>query len=355
MKLTTCMDSKSSIKLGQTGGISRRRFLRDAGLFLVIMCGSFAFAGNFFKHLPKLEQIRPLMGTFARITVYAPDDESGMDAINAAFFRIKEIESRASIFDENAEAFRLNRDGYLDNPSDDLLTLVAMSQNYYRQTNGFFDITVQPLLDLWGTGELWKESPEIQQEKINRATELICSDKINIKNDRISFMAEGMKITLGAIAKGYAASEAVHVLESKGIEHALVDIGGDISVLGTKPGGEAWQIAVINPDDISQPLVTFALSNKSITTSGNYQRYFTPDRKVHHIMNPKTDHSANECISVSIIAKDGTLADTLATSVFAMGPEAGLELVEALDGIECLLVDSNRVIYKSSGLSDNLG
>ena len=324
-------------------------------MFLVIMCGSFAFAGNFFKTLPKFEKIRPLMGTFASITVYAPDEESGIDAIDAAFSRIEAIESRASIFDENAEAFRLNRDGYLNNPSDDLLKLTAMSQNYYRQTDGYFDITVQPLLDLWGAGELWKESPEIQQEKINVAAKLIGSDKINITQDRISFMAEGMKITLGAIAKGYAANEALHILESRGIEHAMVDIGGDISVLGPKPGGEPWHIAIINPDDTSQPLATISLSGKSITTSGNYQRYFTPDKKVHHIMNPKTDYSANECISATVIAEDGTLADTLATSVFAMGPEAGLELVEALGNAECLLVNADRVVYKSSGLSDYLG
>lgn len=339
----------------KTSGISRRSFLRDAGLCLVVMCGSFAFAGNFFKSLPKFKKIHPLMGTFARITVYAPDEESGMNAIDAAFSRIMEIESRASIFDENAEAFRLNRDGYLNNPSDDLFKLATMSQNYYRQTDGYFDITVQPLLDLWDIGELWKESPEIQQEKINLVAGLIGSDKINIASDRISFTAEGMKITLGAIAKGYAASEAVCVLENKGIEHALVDIGGDISVLGSRPGGEPWQIAIINPNNASQPLATLSLSNKSITTSGNYQRYFTPDMKVHHIMNPKTDYSANECISATIIAEDGTLADTLATSVFAMGPKTGLEMIEALDNTECLLVNADRMVYKSSGLSDKSG
>ncbi|MFH1662906.1 MAG: FAD:protein FMN transferase [Chloroflexota bacterium] len=349
------MDGLIAIKPEQTGGISRRKFLRNTGLFLVIMCGSFAFAGNLFKHLQKSEQTRSLMGTFASITVYATDKESGLDAINTAFSRINEIESRASIFNENAEAFRLNRDGYINNPSDDLLKLTAMSQNYYWQTGGYFDITVQPLLDLWGAGELWKESPEIQQEKINEAAGIIGSDKINITKDRLSFAAEGMKITLGAIAKGYAANEAVRVLESKGIEHALVDIGSDISILGSKPGGEPWHIVIINPEDTSQSLATLALSNKSITTSGNYQRYFTPDMKVHHIMNPKTDHSANECISATVITEDGALADTLATSIFAMGPKAGLEFVEALDNTECLLVNADRAIFKSSGLYDYSG
>lgn len=349
------MDGLKIIKPGRTGGISRRRFLRDAGLFLAVMCGSFAFAGNFFKSLPKFEKIRPLMGTFAKITVYAPDEEAAIYAINAAFFRIAAIESKASIFDENAEAFLLNRDGYLNNPSDDLLKLTTISQNYYRQTGGYFDITVQPLLDLWGTDELWKESPEIQQERINVAAKLIGSDKINISQDRISFKVEGMKITLGAIAKGYAANEALHILENEGIEHAMVDIGGDISVLGSKPDGEPWQIAIINPDDAGKPLATVALSGKSITTSGNYQRYFTADKKVHHIMNPKTDYSANECISATVIAENGTLADTLSTTIFTMGPEAGLELVESLDDAECLLINADRVVYKSSGLSDYLG
>jgi len=344
----------SSIEQGQTAGISRRKFLRNAGAFLVLACGSFALATNLFKSLSKFNEIRPLMGTFAGITVYAPDDKSRMDAVNAAFSRIEEIERRASVFDKNAEAFRLNRDGYLANPSDDMLTLATMSQNYYQQTDGYFDITVQPLLDLWETEKLWKETLETQHEKIDEVKRVIGSDKLNITENRISFGVEGMKITFGAIAKGYAAKEALYVLESRGIEHAMVDIGGDISTLGSKPDGEPWRISIVNPDDTSQTLATLSLSNNSITTSGKYQRYFTPDMKVHHIMNPKTDYSANECISATVITKDGTLADTLSTTVFAMGPKAGLGLVEALDGIECLLVDNNRLIYKSSGLSNNL-
>jgi thiamine biosynthesis lipoprotein len=294
------------------------------------------------------------MDTFVTITVFDTDDKSAADAITAAFNRIEEIESRASVFDETAEAFRLNRDGYLDNPSIDLLKLIMMSSDYFSLTDGYFDITVQPLMELWDEGELWKESPEVQQARIDKTMRLVGCDNIYIKNNIIHFELESMKITLGGIAKGYAADEALHVLAGKGIEHALVNLGGDMSALGCKPDGEPWQIALVNPDDTSQSLATFYFSDKSITTSGNYIRYFDPEKKAGHILNPRTGYSSNECISVTIIANDGSLADALATAVFVMGPAAGLELVESLDDVECLIVDANQVIHQSSGLDDYL-
>jgi len=229
-----------------------------------------------------------------------------------------------------------------------------MSVDYSQITEGYFDITVQPLLDLWGAGELWKESEEVQQNRINETMGLIGSDNIVIEDNRIHFKLDGMKITLGGIAKGYAADEALKVLRGKGIKHALVNIGGDMSALGLKPNGEPWRITLANPDDTSQSLATFVFSDKSVATSGNYERYFDPDKQVHHILNPKTGYSANECISVTVIAENGTQTDILATSVFVMGTEDGLELVESLDGVECFIVDSNRVIHQSSGLSDYL-
>ncbi|MFC1846627.1 FAD:protein FMN transferase [Chloroflexota bacterium] len=306
------------------------------------------------RYLTKYEAARDLMDTFATITVFDTDDESAADAMTAAFNRIEEIESKASVFDETAEAFCFNRDGCLDNPSDDLLKLVTMSAYYFSLTDGYFDITVQPLLELWGEGELWKESPEVQQARIDETIQLVGCDKMCIQNNEIYFDVDGMKITLGGITKGYAADEALRVLADKGIKHALVNLGGDMSALGCKPDGEPWQIALVNPDDTSQSLATFYFSDKSITTSGNYIRYFDPEKKAGHILNPRTGYSSNGCISATIIANDGSLADVLATAVFIMGPAAGLELVESLDDVECLIVDADRVIHRSSGLNDYL-
>lgn len=319
-----------------------------AGLFvfLAVALGSISCTA---KPLTKVEQTRSLMGTFATITVYA-DKETADNAIDAAFTRMDEIEREASTFIEQSEVSQLNRNGYLDAPSHDILELLTMSADYSQLTDGYFDITVKPLLDLW-SGGLWQESEEVQQSKIDEALGLVGWDKISIEDSRIGLKVEGMEITLGGIAKGYAADEALEVLRDMGIKHALVNVGGDMSALGSKPNEEPWSISLVNPDDTSQFLATFNLSGKSIATSGNYERYFDPEKEVHHIINPKTGYSANESISVTIIAENGTQADALATGVFVMGPEEGMNLVESLDGVESLIVDAERVIHRSSGLS----
>ncbi len=305
------------------------------------------------KPLTKFEETRSLMDTFVTVAVYS-DEDTAKEAINAAFARMEEIEKEASIFDEESEAYQLNQEGYLEAPSDDLMKLVTMSVDYSEMTDGCFDITVQPLLDLWA-GRLWQESEEVQQTKIDETLELVGWEKIGIEDNRIYFKAEGMKITLGGIAKGYAVDEALEVLEDMGIKHALVNAGGDMSTLGSKPNGEPWNIALVNPDNTSQSLATFSFSGKSIATSGNYERYFDPEAKEGHIRDPRTGHSAQEGISVTIIAENGTQADALATGVFVMGPDDGMKLVESLDDVECFIVDAERVIHRSSGLSQYLG
>jgi len=137
-----------------------------------------------------------------------------------------------------------------------------------------------------------------------------------------------------------------------GIKHALVNAGGDMATLGSKPKGEPWFIALRNPDDETQSLANFNLANQAIATSGNYERYFDPEKKAHHIINPKDGYSAQECISATAIAQTATQADALATGIFVMGPEAGVELVDSLSNVECLIVGADRkTIYVSSGLS----
>ena len=304
--------------------------------------------------LRKFEATRSMMDTFVTITVYTPDEETAEEVIKAAFTRMEEVEGRASIFDEESQAFQLNRDGHLEAPSDDLRQLITISLDYNQITDGAFDITVQPLLDLWEAG-LWQETEAVQRSRINETLKLIGSDKIVVGGNKIYFTVEGMKIALGGIAKGYAVDEALEVIKGMGIEHAMVNAGGDIGTLGSKPGEEPWFIALVNPDDTSQSLANFSLADKAIATSGNYERYFDPEKKAHHIINPKTGYSAQECISVTIIAENATQADALATAVFVMGPEDGRELVESLDGVECLIVDADRTtIYGSSGLSSYL-
>ena len=317
-------------------------------MLLLIALGASACATKA-PELEKFEDTRSLMDTYVTITVYADEDSAG-EAMDAAFARMWEVEKVASIFDQESEAFKLNQNGYLDEPPSDLFTLVVTSLYYSELTDGYFDITIQPLLDLWQEG-LWKESPESQQSKIEETMKFVGWDKINVEGDKIYLDADGMEITLGGIAKGYAVDEAIKILRSMGIEHALVNAGGDMSMIYSRADGKPWSIALENPDDTSQCLATFEISDKSIATSGNYERYFNPEKTAHHIIDPKTGYSANECISATIIGENCMQVDALATAVFVMGPEKGIRLVESLPDVECFIIDTERTICSSSGLS----
>ncbi|UCG10597.1 MAG: FAD:protein FMN transferase [Dehalococcoidia bacterium] len=329
----------------------KRAYQVIAGLLIlfIVVLGSTTCSA---QPISKFEETRSLMDTYVKIIVYT-DADTAEAALNAAFTRMEEIEQIASIYDSESEAFQLNQNGYLENPSEDLFQLMTLSLDYYELTDGNFNIAVQPLLELW-QGGLWKESPEVQQIKIDETLALVDLANIAIAENRIDFQKEGMEITLGGIAKGYAVDEALAVLSQMGIEHALLDAGGDMAAIGAKPESELWNVALVNPDDTSQSLAAFQFADKAVATSGNYQRYFNPEKTAHHIINPKTGFSAGECLSVTIIAGSGTQADVLATSVFVMGPIEGMKLVESLDGVECLIVDTERNIHRSSGLSSYL-
>jgi thiamine biosynthesis lipoprotein len=299
--------------------------------------------------LRKFEATRSMMDTFVTITVYTSDEAKADEVIDAAFDRMEEIERIASIFDEEAEAFRLNQQGYLEAASADLRQMITKSLEYSELTDGAFDITIQPLLELWETG-LWQETEEVQQRRINETLALVGGDKIVVEDDKIYFTEEGMKITLGGIAKGYAVDEALKIIKKRGIKHALINAGGDMTSLGSKPEGEPWIIALVNPDEQTQSLANFNIAGEAVATSGNYARYFDPEKQAHHVINPKTGYSAQECISTTVIAENATQADALATSIFVMGPEAGIELIDSLSNVECFIVDADRKLYGSSGL-----
>ncbi|MDD5604549.1 MAG: FAD:protein FMN transferase [Dehalococcoidales bacterium] len=329
--------------------ISCRKQILGAICSLIIMASTLVTGACSAPTLTSFDETRMLMGTFVSITLYATDEDTASAAIEAAFERMQEIEQAASIYSETAEAYRLNEQGFIDSPSADLKKLVELSIEYGELTNGFFDITVQPVLELW-EGGLWSETPQVQQERVNEAMKLVGYNKIVPGANSIT-MSEGMEITLGGIAKGFAAGEALKVLENLGIKHAVVNAGGDSATLGDKPDGTAWKATLVNPDNTNESIVSFALEGESIATSGNYARYFDPAKKVSHILNPRTGYSVSECISVTIITRQAELADALATAVFVMGPVEGIRFVDNLEGVECMIIDNDREIHRSDGLS----
>jgi len=302
---------------------------------------------------------REMMDTWVTITVYNREKTRAERAIEAAFARMTKIEEIASIYDENAEAYMLNEQGRLDNPSPELIEIIDAAKHYYEISKGAFDITVETLLELWDCEEgaekqFWELEAAEQQERISQTLTVVGSDKVTLAPDPSPsiVLAPRTKVTLGGLAKGYAVDQGLEALRNAGVVHALIDAGGDIGVLGGKPNNEAWVIELRNPKDPKDYLTRFLLRDGGLATSGNYERYFDEKASVGHIMDPKTGYSSHASSSASVIAPTCMQADALATAVFVLGPIEGIDLVNSLEGIEALIVgyDEPKRLYRSDGL-----
>ena len=313
--------------------------LMSAFLFLIIGC----------SRLPsRFEDTQEKMGTFVNIIIYG-SEENHEEILESAFQKIDELNLVASNYDDKSSVSVLNREGKLENAPAELIDIINISKEYNKKTMGAFDITVNPVLELWSEG-LWNEPEEIQNQKIKEALSLMGSDQINVSGSTVTFGKKNMSLTLGGVAKGYIVDKVIDLIKSEGIDNALVNAGGDLRALGTKPDGASWKISLENPENTAQQIVEFSLSDMAVATSGNYYRYFDPDKKVHHIIDPRTGLSANSCISVTIIAENAATADILATSVFVLGPGEGLKMIESLDNTEAFIIDNERNFHKSSGI-----
>ncbi len=243
----------------------------------------------------------------------------------------------------------MNKEGYINGASPDLLFLIERSINYGTLSNGAFDITIQPVLDLWKTKISAGEYPD--KEEINKTLTLVNYSNITINNDTIAFNMHGMAVTLGGIAKGYAVDRAVSVLKEEGYLSGLVNAGGDGMYFGTGQDGSNWRVGLVNPDNKSESIVILNISDMAVATSGNYERYFNESARLSHISDPRDGYSCQSLISATVIATSAMEADTLATTIFVLGPVDGIELIERIETVECLLITSDRNIIRSSGFS----
>lgn len=297
--------------------------------------------------LKKIEQTKELMGTFVTITVYDEDTKKAEKTITAAFEEIERIENLLSNYKKTSEVFLLNENGEIDEASNEFIYVLGKSLRYGDLSYGAFDITVQPILDLYKHTFKDLNRPPTNEE-INKALKLVDYENIFIKNRHIEFLKPNMKITLGGIAKGYIIDRAIKVLENNKIKHALINIGGDMRAIGNK-GKENWRIALENPRNKREYITIIKINNTAVCTSGDYERYFDDEKKFHHIINPKTGYSADELISVTITAHKAIDCDGISTSVFVLGKDKGLELIESLEDVEGLIITKEKEIVKSSG------
>ncbi len=274
---------------------------------------------------------RVMMGTFVEVT--SPDAR----ATGIVFLEVKRIENLLSKYQEDSEVSRLNKAGKLT-VSPDTLYIIERAKEFWQATDGAFDITVAPLVELWGFTD--KKYCLPRGEEIKNTLKLVGSDKIILhpENNMIEFKTLGMKIDLGAIAKGYAVDCAIKKLKKAGVKSCLINAGGQIHCLGDKLG-QPWKVAIQDP--CKQGFIGYLeLKDKAVATSGDYEQYFIKDNKRYaHIFNPKTGYPAeSNVISVTVIAPDGLTADTLATSIFVLGKEKGLELAKKFPNVEVKII-----------------
>lgn len=305
----------------------------------------------------EVEKTGFLMGTLVTLKVFDRDADKSSRAADKAFARIREIESLMSLNIEDSQVNNINEWAGIRpvEVSHDTLKVVEKGIYYGQLSEGLFDITVGPLARLWGIGT---ENPQIPgSTRINNALGLVDyrDVEINQETKEIFLKRPGMVIDLGGIAKGYAADEAKKVLMAEGIEHAIINLGGNVLTVGPKHDGGPWNIGIKDPYNPNGSLLGFVrIQDKTVVTSGDYERYFEKDgKRYHHILNPYTGFPGNnEIKGVTLIAHSSFDADALSTTVFLLGVEKGMQLVESLDGIEAVAITRDRQVVISSGMGD---
>jgi thiamine biosynthesis lipoprotein len=278
------------------------------------------------------------------------------EAVDQAFDEIRSVEALLSSYVPSSDVSRVNAEagyGYVTVSSDTFWVLERV-QEFYWKTGGAFDVTVAPLVRLWGFDSGDYRVP--MDEEIQDALRLVGFDKVLMDELQVAvrFKKEGMSVDLGGVGKGYAVDRAYSLLEKQGVDYAFISAGtSSIRVLGTKPGGKLWRVGIGHPRSSGKYLGVVSLrSGDALGTSGDYQKYFEEDGVVYsHIIDPHTGLQPRDLSAVTILARNALDADILSTAVFVLGSAKGMELVESLDGVEAVLFTANGDILVSSGMN----
>ena len=270
--------------------------------------------------------------------------------------KINELDEMLSTGKETSEVSRLNRSGVAV-LSPTVANLVKRSLDIYKKTDGLFDITIYPLMELWGFPTKNYKVPS--EKEIEEKLKLVGSDKIDFNEEtrKISFKNKGMEIDFGGIGKGYITDELVKILTDEKVESAIINLGGNVFGFRKKPDGSLWNIAIRDPNEPDKYMAAIRLEDSAVITSGGYERYFEENGIIyHHILDPRTGKPSESGLkSVSIISKDGTLADALSTSLFIMGEEKAIGYwKENGNDFDILLMTKDNRLLVSAGIKDKI-
>ena len=292
------------------------------------------------------------MGTLVTITAVSPDQDVGNRAMQVAFDEIKRLEQLLSTWRSDSELSRVNQEAGRRpvQVSSETLELVTRSLELGRLTLGGFNIALGPAIEAWSVIERQRIPDE---RELQRLKPLVDWTRIQVnKEARTIYLPHtGMRIDVGGIGKGYAADRAVAEMKRVGVMGGVVALSGDIKAFGVLPDRKGFPVGIKHPRREEELIAMIDLSDEAVSTAGDYERFFERDGvRYHHILDPHTLQPARTCQSVTVIAKEGTVADGLDTGIFVLGPEQGMALVERLPGVEAIIIDQEGKITVSSGL-----
>ncbi len=327
--------------------LTRRDFLK-----IVAVSGAaglaFEFGWDALTADTVVSETRLLMGTLVNITAIGSNPKTASVAIRTCLSQMSDLEAVMSRFQPESQLSRLNQFGILHDAHPSLVTVLCQSQELSQITDGAFDVTVKPLLDLYQTGNTLPNKEQVQS-----TLSLVDYRKLIVDSRSVSFQQSDMSITLDGIAKGFIVDEGIAILQNFGFENVMVEAGGDLMALGEKSPRSPWKIGLQAPRaEMGKTMATFNVENQAVATSGDYMQAFTIDFLNHHIIDPRSGYSSPEFASVSVSAPSVALADGLATALMVMG-NAGLDLVEGLSGCEAYAVTKNNVILKTSKFQES--
>ncbi len=285
------------------------------------------------------------LGTQVAITVFHAEQEVAEQAISAALEKIEQVEQVMSLYRPDSQLSTLNRKGVLRHPHPDLVAILRYSEDLSRLTQGAFDVTVQPLWELYSSRTATGALPTTAE--IQKVRKRMGWQHLRIESDLIYFDRPGMQVTLNGVAQGMAADLARQALGQYGIEHALID-AGELNAVGSPEDKDHWHIGVQHPRQ-SGRIAKTGLRNRCLSTSGDYATRFSDDYQHHHILDPRVGLSPSELASVSVAAPTALEADAFSTALLILGLEDAKELVESIDQVDALFVTKTGEAVTTEG------
>ncbi|MBT8080718.1 MAG: FAD:protein FMN transferase [Gammaproteobacteria bacterium] len=295
-------------------------------------------------------EARPMMGTEVSVYLWHVDAGAGSAAVNTVFDEVGRIDRLMSTYRDDSRISLINREAAAKpvDAGSELYRLIERSLDISVLTLGAFDITY----DSVGQHYDFRKGVRPSQPDIVAGLDSIDYRLVELGRDghSVRFLADGVRINLGGIAKGYAVERAAYLLQQRGVEHAIVTAGGDSRLVGDRHG-QPWMIGVQDPRDDGKVAIRLPLEDEAISTSGDYERFFDEGGiRYHHIIRPETGEPAQGVHSATIVGPDAIMTDALSTSVFIMGVDKGLTLISTLPDYEGIVIDADGELYYSDGL-----